>query len=314
MFVASLLLLVGVSSYGCATVGSTSVAVKTEDSLIIYNPSTRIEHFIRRINFSNASGDFGFLVPVPSMPDIAAVDDKAFQRLEAYDQLLGPLPRVESDWARYSGGGGSSKTTVRVEKLEFVAGYEVAVLTSKRGEDLQEWLKTNKFPVKQSVAAWSQSYLDRGFGIVAFKFAGKHGEGASMRPKPVRLSFKTDTPFFPYREPKDAKPSSRYWKVYFASTHPAFAKFDDGSTFVGGRSANAYAMKAGESANFLDAFGLGRNPALPTSAVLTRFIVHSKDSRPDHDVIFAPVPWTSQWPQTIALRGARHLPSWNSVR
>ena len=55
-----------------------------------------------------------------------------------------------------------------------------------------------------------------------------------MRAKPVRLTFKTDRPVYPYREPADqrdekAKRSSRLLRVYFASETRVDAKVGDGT-------------------------------------------------------------------------------------
>ena len=44
------------------------VYVIEESAVIVWDPATKTEHFIRRATFHGKAGDFGFLVPTPSVP------------------------------------------------------------------------------------------------------------------------------------------------------------------------------------------------------------------------------------------------------
>ncbi len=57
------------------------VTITKEAALIVYDARTRTEHFIRRASFSTSAGDFGFLVPTPTVPELGAVKPGIFDSL-----------------------------------------------------------------------------------------------------------------------------------------------------------------------------------------------------------------------------------------
>src|SRR5690349_18616843 len=54
------------------------VAIASETALIVYDEDAKKEHFIRRGTFEAKVPYFGFLVPTPGVPEIAAVPDDVF--------------------------------------------------------------------------------------------------------------------------------------------------------------------------------------------------------------------------------------------
>ena len=61
------------------------VRIADQQILVVWDPATRIEHFIREAKFAAAPGErqegFGFLVPSPTVPEIAAADGAVFGHL-----------------------------------------------------------------------------------------------------------------------------------------------------------------------------------------------------------------------------------------
>src|SRR5688572_1694958 len=58
------------------------VAIVEESAVIIWEPATKTQHFIRRATFHGEAADFGFLVPTPTAPKLASEDDSLFDYLQ----------------------------------------------------------------------------------------------------------------------------------------------------------------------------------------------------------------------------------------
>src|SRR5437899_2663334 len=71
------LLLRATPSSACATAPPRGEEAKLadEDSLIIWDAKNHIEHFVRKAAFHTTAHAFGFLVPTPSVPELAEMDD-----------------------------------------------------------------------------------------------------------------------------------------------------------------------------------------------------------------------------------------------
>src|SRR5687767_14101894 len=59
------------------------VRIAEEEALIIWDPATKTEHFIRRAAFHSTAPKFGFLVPTPTVPQLGEVSDAQFSFLAA---------------------------------------------------------------------------------------------------------------------------------------------------------------------------------------------------------------------------------------
>ena len=58
------------------------VDVVEESAVIVWDPATKTEHFIRRATFGGEARDFGFLVPTPAVPVLAEVGNDVFDRMQ----------------------------------------------------------------------------------------------------------------------------------------------------------------------------------------------------------------------------------------
>src|SRR5579859_562173 len=50
--------------------------------ILLWDPETKTEHFIRRASFKGDADDFGFIVPTPSKPELSESGDAAFPMLQ----------------------------------------------------------------------------------------------------------------------------------------------------------------------------------------------------------------------------------------
>lgn len=215
----------GPRAAGCAVVPNRdgSVSVADEAAVIVYDEATKTEHFIRRATFQTTSADFGFLVPTPSLPELVEASPDVFSTLSRLTE-----PKVEVRRVETTNFGCESKTAqfagvkadvgerhippaaggVNVMQEVKVAGYEAVSLKADDPKVLNDWLGKNGYVSRPSLAAWFEWYTKNKWVITAFKLGeGARSEGAGkfrVDNRLVRMSFQTDRPFYPYREPADA--------------------------------------------------------------------------------------------------------------
>lgn len=184
----------------CAFVadGTVRVRIDAEEALIVWDAAQQTEHFIRRANFAQARGSFGFVVPTPTRPALAEADDGVFARL-ARLYLRPPSRRARR--ARGAVGAEDGGGSVEVVEVRRVAGLDATVLRATDPEALRRWLRSHGFVDRPGFAAWLARYTTGTWHLTAFRYdAGTRGTVGS---RAVRLSFRTDRPFYPYAEPSD---------------------------------------------------------------------------------------------------------------
>ncbi len=199
---------------GCAPAPPSGfdVSVIDEYALIVWDPETKIEHFTRVAKFDTEAPDLGFLVPTPTVPTLTEV--KMLGIVDALGWQTRARTKYKSKYiTRYGLGpwpfGGASDTAalddspagVQVLGQYDVAGYEASVLKAEDANALKKWLDDHEYPTSDSLAEWLQIYTDQGWIITAFKLS-KKGESEGLSTKAVRLTFESEQPFYPYREPK----------------------------------------------------------------------------------------------------------------
>src|SRR5262249_17721034 len=100
------------ASRGCASVGRERVAIDQEEALIVWDAKKKVQPFVRRASFRTRAKDFGFLVPTPSRPTLAAAPDKVFEAL------------ADITWKFADRSAGTGRVVV-LEKRK-VAGFDAA--------------------------------------------------------------------------------------------------------------------------------------------------------------------------------------------
>lgn len=281
-----------------------TVRIADEEALIAWDEASGVEHFVRRATFTSTAASFGFLVPTPTRPELGEVADDVFKKLQQAItpervERAGPLSvRVGS---LFMGGDKSSAAPesptasaalVRVLEEKRVAGFDATVLEADDPAALSSWLAERGFAQSPALKEWLARYVEQRWKITAFKLAQpadpERPEAArELGTKAVRLSFKTDRPFYPYREPADQREptaappgsphkSARRLRVYFVgAARMSGALGESGSWNVTTPFAAPYSASASE---------LGV-PSLPGDAWLTVF-EDAQYPRPGSDEVF----------------------------
>lgn len=195
--------------------------------IILWDAATRTQHFIRKASFKSEADDFGFLIPSPARPELAESGNEAFPVLQ---KLTEPEVIKQSRPAAPVGCGcgkmaapaaGVKQDTVEVLDRKLVAGFDAAVLEATSAKALTDWLKYHGYAYSPEIAAWAEPYVKDGWKITALKVARGQDKDKTVAASALRMSFQTDRPLFPYREPdptsfaKTLGASSRLLRIYF---------------------------------------------------------------------------------------------------
>lgn len=215
------------------------VEVAEESAVIVWDPATKTEHFIRRATFRGEALDFGFLVPTPGVPALARVDDGVFGRMQQKttrrteyrtEKRIDWTPLLAMPFATRYKGETAARAPVEVLSTQSVGGYEAAILDATDAAALNEWLAGNGYATTPDLTEWLDAYVRKRWIVSAFKI-DKSADMITARTSAVRMSFTTDRPFFPYREPasqREGPISPRVLKVWFVGPERVTGRVGDG--------------------------------------------------------------------------------------
>jgi hypothetical protein len=200
-----------------------SLVTASENALVVWDAVKHREHFIRAATFEGDAKDAGFLVPTPSMPELAAVDEEPFSQLAV--QALPPIVR-RTQWGvsfaplclltlGRSVKSAADESAVTVLGRTRVGPYDAVTLQGTSAEKIVQWLDGHRFDARPALLAWLAPYVARGFFFTVFRVRAEDGWTKLSAPA-VRLSFDTPEPFYPYREPDDVRPEpTRHLRLFF---------------------------------------------------------------------------------------------------
>jgi len=217
---------------GCCPAGPSGKPVVNADQsvIIIWDAVNKTQHFIRRASFKSEGDDFGFLIPSPSRPELAESGNESFpylQKITEPEVLEKKRPRgsgcacEEKKSTASFGLKSAAPDSVRVLEEKVVAGFNAKVLEADTTDVLVQWLKENGYAYSPEVAAWAKPYVEGKWKITALKVAKKGSKSKDLTATALRMSFKTDRPLFPYREPDSTKSAAslgaerRLLRIYF---------------------------------------------------------------------------------------------------
>lgn len=190
-------------------------ALEVEQVLVVFDRAKGKEHFVREVTFKDGNDTFGFVVPVPSKPDVASVKSRPWGKLATKFPLFPPT----DDGAGTKGGGkpGGARGKpegggVVVHEVKEVGSFKAFVLSATDAKALSGWLEENKLETNPENDAWLAHYVKAGFFFVAFRHdppKEKKDDAGGVTSETIRLSFATAAPYYPYREPEHAATPDR---------------------------------------------------------------------------------------------------------
>jgi len=225
------------------------------------------------IQFSGSPEQFAWLVPVPSVPDLALSPAGIFGLLERFhgpgvsNTTVDLCPRSlyrcayhgvcgdeeNSEDAGGNGGddanngtnnatnnGGVRPGGVEVIRRETIGAYDTVIFSAEEATGAVDWLRSEGFIVNETMGPYMQPYFDAGMVFVASKLVPGAGVDAI---KPLRMTYQGHQPMIPLRltavaaEPHLTVTTWIYGVASFApKDHPTVAIDAGRLSTVGGRS------------------------------------------------------------------------------
>jgi hypothetical protein len=269
-------------------------SLSLERVLIIHDPASETEHFVREVVFRSQGSRFGFVIPTPSMPSVFAVAKSPFRSLE---QSYPFAPRVQAAPARVrSATLGLDDEGVEVVEQKSVGSFTAFVLRARDATSLQDWLQKNELGSTPANDAWLAEYITRDSYFVALRYEPPANRSAStLRAETLRITFKTPVAYYPYREPQrahDAKAPKRAVALWLVSpealTPLARVASSTSSSWVQPFAEGQRVSKAGPDAWARIVAGLGIDlPAFPSFVVQT-FEDQKRSRAGFSDAVFVP--------------------------
>lgn len=243
----------------CATVTYESglpnnVSITDESALIFWNAQMHTEHFVRQASFRTKAKDFGFLVPTPSKPQLGVAEDELFSDLERellprtktivqrgvhFTPLISTVIGASSSEESAYGAAGntaanaaasSDENEVEVVEQRRVGDYNASVLRASDVRSLAKWLRKHRYAVSSDTREWLTPYVKAGFFLTAFQIVSDVNQ-ESAQAKAVRLTFKSDAPFFPYRETRHQQKQrgERTLRVFYIGDDRVQGRIENGT-------------------------------------------------------------------------------------
>ncbi len=264
----------------CAVVGrgSTPARLSGESTLMAWDEVAHVEHFVRAVRFAAGTARFGFIVPVPNKPTVGEAQEALFEKLE---ELATPPPDPFSKGVPATASALASADTVTVVERAKIKGLDYVVLQAKGGKELTAWLDENRFASYPELAPWADVYAKEDAFFVAFKYELPEGKPAEALPGAVRISFATQRPFYPYREPRPQGAGARMLRLFVLADGPASA------SVAGGKWASAPTFSGSvpdDQETLVETFVPGMR--LPKSRWLTAY-TDTEAERPAADLFFS---------------------------
>ena len=289
--------------------------------VMVWDAAAKTQHFIRQASFRSEADDFGFLVPTPAQPELEESGNEAFPYLQTLTEPeVQRVPRPNRGVScgcsdERPGAAAVAPPPVNVLDQKLVAGYDAVVLEAESADALVDWLKEHGYAFSPEVQAWVKPYVEAGWKITALKVAkpeetkGEETKGEEAKDEKtvaasaLRMSFKTDQPLFPYREPDPGtaglaqESPHRLLRIYFLAESRFDGRF---SPDVGWSGTVAWAnlLSAQQRADVLRMLKLPEDTG-PAKMWLTEF---------EHDWPYAVAPSDLQFVHALDQRSVKRPP------
>ena len=152
------------------------------------------EHMLLSVQYSGATDEFAWVIPVESRPEVTVEKGAPFTELRRATEIRQIAMRSMETGGGSKGRAPDDGVTVLEQKEE--GPYNIAVLSATSGGGLYEWLKKNQFAVSKNARGQLDYYIGRKFTFVAARIrnGAKTNQAVSSRLQsgtiaPMHLTF-----------------------------------------------------------------------------------------------------------------------------
>jgi len=155
------------------------------------------EDLIIQVSYEGDVEDFAWVVPVPSLPEIKAVNFELFIDLSSL---------TSQSYDYFPGNGRVFEEEVMVYERKRVGSYDAATLSSEDPDSLINWLKENGYNFPEDARDIMGHYIEKNWYFVAMKISEEKQQELYPPPQtpggtihPVRFSFKNNEIIYPLK-------------------------------------------------------------------------------------------------------------------
>ena len=208
------------SACACGAMVTTSnTSVSGETALVVWD-GTR-ETISMAMELNGSAEHAAWVMPVPPNTDVTLGDRTVFPTLV---DATKPVERTTYDWNPLSpfmmgsaGGAPGGAPPVDVEKVAAIGPFQVTWLTGSDASAVNTWLSSQGYPTKPALTPTFQTYLAKGWRILAVKLLPSSGS-LSGTLDPLAMSFSTTEPVYPILLSKHANHVQGI-NLYVAAAH-----------------------------------------------------------------------------------------------
>ena len=173
-----------------------------ENILFVQGEGTVTTHV--QLLYSGTASDFAWILPLPSVPDLAVSHNQIFTRLQFatrpgfYLNFVGITPEAYCGFPQFPtvdrGSGGPPD--VEVVAREQIGPYDTAVITSEDPQAIVDWLVENGYQLGDLGVPLLTPYVEGDFFFLALKLAANREVGDLQ---PIAMTYAAETPGIPIR-------------------------------------------------------------------------------------------------------------------
>jgi hypothetical protein len=285
----------------CAPIPNTfeapPIGARAENAIIIWDRERHLEHFIRNAVFDTTGSSMGFLVPVPGRPTLGEAFDDVFDelvrsipfrdegRVVTTRSIVGCALHPCSGYDDTGAPAPGPAPSVNVVEQTRVAGLDATVLTATDEGALSDWLSPRGFRTSDALKKWLSVYVAKKWYLVAFRYVQPTAGAQAIASRAVRITFPTDEPIYPYREPENTPAIEGRWLRLFVVTDAAVD-----SAFVEGGRAWGAERRAMVPTNVRSAWEGVKGLEPPAKDPWVTLFVDDATKRFQSDIVFRPNP------------------------
>lgn len=182
-------------------VASSPPALARERALVIWDAAAKREHLVLDLELAHSEKKLGLLIPVPTAPELVALDKSPFAALGAelpFDRTRTSLLFTGQGWKN------AQKPPAGIDLYEEqrIGAFTATMLAARDEAALTRWLFDHGLGGEGSpaLASYRARYAALGFHFVALRYEPASPPEPGMISRTLRLSFDTPAPFYPYFE------------------------------------------------------------------------------------------------------------------
>lgn len=192
----------------------TDIQEPNQKAIIVHDAGR--EDMLLQVKFAGRVEDFGWLIPVPSLPTVERGTMQPFYELSRLTQQWEVGTKGTMGLASRSAYNESEGAAVKVIETKTVGAYDIAILSAWEGSSLTQWLQAHSYSIPYGRTDIIDEYLRQGWYFIAVKI--HFGHGGDNRPVEGAAALRT-SPRNPTRRAVQRQLSS-------GELHPLLISFD----------------------------------------------------------------------------------------